>query len=98
MLADPGDEGGAVPLSKGGALSLGGSPAQISAPLGVRECTTVTVASRFWRSMDAGRPTMLERPTTTARLPDMGILYLVSISMQPWGSKGQEYAVIPDAG
>ena len=52
----------------------GVSPAQMAIALGVRECRTVTVASRFWRSRDAGRPTMLERPMTTARLPSMGIL------------------------
>jgi hypothetical protein len=50
------------------------APAQIFSASGVRECTTVTVASRFWSSSEAGRPTMFERPTTTARLPEMGTL------------------------
>lgn len=58
-------------------------PAQISAALGVLEWTMVTVASLFWSSSAAGRPTMLERPTTTARLPAMGTPLRSSSSMQP---------------
>ena len=42
---------------------------QMAAPSGVREWTTVTVASRRCSSCAAGVPTMLLRPTTTARLP-----------------------------
>lgn len=36
----------------------------------------VTVASFLLSSMAAGMPTMLDRPTTTARLPLMGMLQL----------------------
>lgn len=48
----------------------------------------VTVASRLFSSMAAGMPTMLERPTTTARLPLIGTLQRSSSSMQPSGVQG----------
>ena len=56
---------------------------QISCPLGVRECTTVTVASRLCRSMAAGVPTMLLLPTTQADLPLMVTFDRSNSSMHP---------------
>mmetsp|Transcript_15182 Transcript_15182/g.45779 ORF Transcript_15182/g.45779 Transcript_15182/m.45779 type:complete len:373 (+) Transcript_15182:227-1345(+) len=58
---------------------------QISAPLGVLECTTVTVASWPCSRRAAGVPTMLDRPTTTARLPDSSTPALFKSSMHPLG-------------
>mmetsp|Transcript_23899 Transcript_23899/g.56946 ORF Transcript_23899/g.56946 Transcript_23899/m.56946 type:complete len:294 (-) Transcript_23899:58-939(-) len=54
----------------------------------VRECTMVTVASLSLRSMAAGRPTMLLRPTTTARLPLISTPQRSSRTMQPMGVHG----------
>lgn len=45
-------------------------------PTLVAEWQMVTVASRLLSSMAAGMPTMLDLPTTTARLPLMGMLHL----------------------
>mmetsp|Transcript_24673 Transcript_24673/g.62656 ORF Transcript_24673/g.62656 Transcript_24673/m.62656 type:complete len:234 (-) Transcript_24673:241-942(-) len=69
--------------------------AAICCALGVRECTMVTVASRFCSSSAAGRPTMLERPTTTARLPAMGTPDRSSSSMQPFGVQGTNSGLRP---
>mmetsp|Transcript_32839 Transcript_32839/g.60095 ORF Transcript_32839/g.60095 Transcript_32839/m.60095 type:complete len:226 (-) Transcript_32839:484-1161(-) len=51
----------------------------------VRLCTIVTVASRRMSSMATGRPTMLERPSTTAFLPAISTPLRSSSSMHPWG-------------
>ena len=56
---------------------------QISWPFGVRECTTVTVASRRCNSMAAGVPTILLLPTTHADLPLIETPERSSSSMQP---------------
>mmetsp|Transcript_45473 Transcript_45473/g.117829 ORF Transcript_45473/g.117829 Transcript_45473/m.117829 type:complete len:208 (-) Transcript_45473:244-867(-) len=66
-----------------------------SAMFGVRECAMVTVASRSLSSMAAGRPTMLERPTTTARLPLIGMPQRSSSTMQPAGVQGTNSGVRP---
>lgn len=51
----------------------------------MREWMTVTVASSRCSSMAAGMPTMLERPTTAARLPDICTPDRLSSSRQPLG-------------
>lgn len=56
---------------------------QTSFGFGVRECTTVTVASRCCNNNDTGIPTMLLRPITTARLPEIVMLWRSSNSRQP---------------
>lgn len=56
---------------------------QISCPFGVRECTTVTVASRLCKRIAAGVPTMLLLPTTQADFPLICTPDLSSSSMQP---------------
>mmetsp|Transcript_38289 Transcript_38289/g.120884 ORF Transcript_38289/g.120884 Transcript_38289/m.120884 type:complete len:208 (+) Transcript_38289:104-727(+) len=62
---------------------------------GVRLCTTVTVASRRCRSMAAGMPTMLERPTTTARLPEISTPERSRSSMEPLGVQGMNLGLRP---
>lgn len=59
--------------------------AQISCALGVREWMTVTVASSRCNSSAAGMPTMLDRPTTAARLPASCTPDRLSSSRQPLG-------------
>mmetsp|Transcript_786 Transcript_786/g.2014 ORF Transcript_786/g.2014 Transcript_786/m.2014 type:complete len:213 (+) Transcript_786:1625-2263(+) len=62
---------------------------------GVRECTTVTVALRSCKSMAAGVPTMLLRPTTTARLPEIATPVRSSSSMHPFGVQHTKLGVRP---
>ena len=54
----------------------------------VAEWQIVTVASLLLSSIAAGIPTMLDRPTTTALLPLIGIPQRSSSSMQPRGVQG----------
>jgi hypothetical protein len=53
-----------------------------------RECSTVTVASLFVRSIATGVPTMLLRPTTTALLPEISTPALSRSSRQPCVGQG----------
>ena len=56
----------------------------------VRECARVTVASTPFRPSisSIGTPTSRERPSTTARLPEIGISYAFSSSITPSGVHG----------
>mmetsp|Transcript_38594 Transcript_38594/g.46686 ORF Transcript_38594/g.46686 Transcript_38594/m.46686 type:complete len:260 (+) Transcript_38594:83-862(+) len=55
---------------------------------GVREWTMVVVASALFRSMAAGIPTILLRPTTTAFFPEISTPERLRSSMQPLGVQG----------
>mmetsp|Transcript_979 Transcript_979/g.1545 ORF Transcript_979/g.1545 Transcript_979/m.1545 type:complete len:204 (+) Transcript_979:926-1537(+) len=55
----------------------------------------VTVASLWLSSKATGMPTILERPTTTARLPAMATPHLSSSSIQPKGVQGTKRGCRP---
>lgn len=57
----------------------------------VKEWTMVTVASAFRRSSDTGRPAILLRPTTTARLPLTVTPLLDRSSRHPCKENGAAY-------
>lgn len=61
---------------------VGAKPKWTTCHTCVAEWQMVTVASRLLSSMAAGMPTIFERPTTTARLPLMGIPHLKAYSYQ----------------
>ena len=55
----------------------------------------VTVASRLFSSIAAGMPTMLDRPTTTARFPATSIPTRSRSCMQPSGVHGVNDGLLP---
>ena len=58
----------------------------------VRLCAMVTVAFSSRRSLETGRPTILLRPMTTARLPLISTPAALSILMIPFGVQGSTHS------